>query len=59
MTVRAAIVTTLRNADAVLDDFIAHHLAAGFEHIFLFFDDPRDPGLERARELFGLQKPVR
>jgi hypothetical protein len=44
----AAIVTTLRNADAVLDDFVAHHIAIGFDHLFLFFDDPADPGLERA-----------
>ncbi len=49
MDQRAAIVTTLRNADEFLDDFVAHHLAAGFEHMFLFFDDPADPGLERAR----------
>jgi hypothetical protein len=44
---RAAIVTTLRNAGAVLDSFIAYHLAIGFEHIYLFFDDPADPDLPR------------
>ena len=43
----AAIVTTLKNADHVLDSFIAYHLAIGFEHIFLFFDDPADPGIRR------------
>ena len=42
----AAIVTTLRNAGPVLDSFIAYHLAIGFQHIFLFFDDPADPDLQ-------------
>jgi hypothetical protein len=45
----AAIVTTLRNAGAVLDSFVSYHRAIGFSHLFLFFDDPADPGLERAR----------
>ena len=44
---RAAIVTTLRNAGAVIDSFVAYHLANGFRHMFLFFDDPRDPDLHR------------
>jgi len=44
----AVIATTLKNAEHVLDSFIAYHLAIGFEHIFLFFDDPADPGLRRA-----------
>jgi hypothetical protein len=44
---RAAIVTTLRNAGAVIDSFVAYHLAVGFGRIFLFFDDPRDPDLPR------------
>jgi hypothetical protein len=44
---RAAIVTTLRNAGAGLDSFVAYHLAVGFEHIYLFFDDPADPDLPR------------
>jgi hypothetical protein len=45
---QAAIVTTLKNAGDVLDSFIAYHLAIGFAHIFLFFDDPSDPDLPRA-----------
>jgi hypothetical protein len=45
---QAAIVTTLKNAGNVLDSFIAYHLAIGFAHIFLFFDDPADPDLWRA-----------
>jgi hypothetical protein len=44
----AAIVTTLRNAGAVLDSFVSYHRAIGFSHVFLFFDDPADPDLARA-----------
>lgn len=45
--VRAAIVTTLRNAGNVLDSFISYHLSIGFSHLYLFFDDANDPGLPR------------
>ena len=45
----AAIVTTLRNAGQTIDSFIAYHLAIGFTHLFLFFDDPNDPDLSRVR----------
>lgn len=48
-TPNIAIVTTLRNAGRMLDSFIAYHLAIGFSHIFLFFDDPADPDLPRMR----------
>lgn len=47
MRASAAIVTTLRNAGAVLDSFIAWHRAIGFSHLFLFFDDPSDPDISR------------
>jgi hypothetical protein len=50
----AAIVTTLRNAGAVLDTFVAYHRAIGFAHFFLFFDDPFDPDLMRARDMTGV-----
>jgi hypothetical protein len=43
----AAIVTTLRDAGDSLDSFVAWHLAIGFDRIFLFFDDPRDPDMAR------------
>ncbi|ETX07276.1 glycosyltransferase family 2 protein [Candidatus Entotheonella palauensis] len=39
---RLAIATTLRNADDVLDSFIHYHQAIGFDHLFLFFDDPEE-----------------
>src|SRR4030095_16612518 len=44
----AAIVTTLRNADSVIDSFINYHKLIGFDHIFLFFDDPEDPSMQKA-----------
>jgi hypothetical protein len=31
----------------MLESFVAYHLHSGFAHLFLFFDDPADPGLER------------
>lgn len=49
MTSRAAIVTTLRDATATLRSFVAYHRAIGFQHLFLFFDDPADPMLDWAR----------
>ena len=47
---KIAIVTTLRDAGLVLDSFIQYHLAIGFDHLFLFFDEPNDPSLDRARQ---------
>lgn len=46
---RAALVTTLRGAAPVLDSFIRYHLGLGFAHLYLFFDDPGDPGIALAR----------
>ena len=46
-----AIVTTLRNAGKALNSFVAYHRAIGFAHLFLFFDDPADPDLHRARAM--------
>ena len=40
---KTAIVTTLIHAGSVLDFFIDYHLSLGFDHLFLFFDDPDDP----------------
>ncbi len=47
---RPAIVTTLRNADPVIDFFIDYHLAVGFWHLILFFDDPEDVSLSRVAQ---------
>jgi hypothetical protein len=49
MTSHAAIVTTLRDSAAVIESFVAYHRAIGFEHLFLFFDDPADSALAWAR----------
>ncbi len=49
MGARPAIVTTLLNPGSVLEFFIEYHLSIGFEHIFLFFDNPNDPAISRAR----------
>jgi hypothetical protein len=49
MTSHAAIVTTLRDSAAVIASFVAYHRAIGFEHLFLFFDDPADSALAWAR----------
>lgn len=46
---RVAIVTTLKNVGPMLDSFITYHLSVGFEHIFLFFDDPDDPSIPVAQ----------
>jgi hypothetical protein len=51
---RVAIATTLRNAGAVLESFIAYHRAIDFAHLFLFFDDPADPDLPRVRAMKGV-----
>ena len=40
---KTAIVTTLINASSVVEFFVQYHLHIGFDHIFLFFDDPADP----------------
>ena len=39
-SIKKATVTTLRDADAVLPSFVHYHLQTGFDHLFLFFDDP-------------------
>lgn len=50
-----AIVTTLRNAGAFLDDFIAWHQAVGFSRLYLVFDDPADPDFARVAGRPGVE----
>lgn len=50
-----AIVTTLREAGGLLDDFIAWHWALGFGRLYLVFDDPADPDLARVAGRPGVQ----
>jgi hypothetical protein len=47
---KAAIVTTLRDANLVIDSFIKYHLSIGFDCIFLFFDDPNDVSIKTAEK---------
>ena len=54
MSPRIALASTLRNAGAVLDSFIRYHRAIGFDHLFLFFDDPEDPAIDTARAYAGV-----
>jgi hypothetical protein len=51
MSARAAVVTTLINADKILGSFIKYHQSIGFDHIYLFFDDPNDKAIEKIRSI--------
>ncbi len=42
---KSAIVTTIRNTGASLLTFLDYHLHIGFDHIFIFCDDPNDAAL--------------
>lgn len=46
---KVAIVTTLKQADKVLKTFLEHHFSIGFDHIFLFFDDPEDLSIRESQ----------
>ena len=51
--VRVAIVSTMRFPEFgvhVVRSFVAYHLAKGFDHIFLFFDDAEDTAAMVAKE---------
>jgi len=48
MQQKVAIVATVRNIGPPLLSFIRYHLAIGFDHLFLFFDDPEDPSIADA-----------
>ena len=45
-----AVVTTLRDAQPVIDSFIQYHLHIGFDKIYLFFDDKDDPSVSIAEK---------
>jgi len=49
---RVAIVTTLRAVpDSMLRGFVRWHLQLGFCRLYLYFDDPADPGIRVAKQL--------
>mgnify|MGYP006162280625 CR=1 FL=1 len=37
---RAGIVTTVKDFAALADSWCAYHLSIGFEHLYVYFDDP-------------------
>ena len=48
-SVRTAVVTTVRKPPrAMWHDFLSYHLFIGFDHIFVFHDDPDDVEIGRA-----------
>ncbi len=54
MTRSAAIVTTMRGAGATIASFVAYHRHLGFDHIYLFADDPAEDAVAIARALPGV-----
>lgn len=46
MKSRTAIVMTVKNPGVSIHSFIKYHTTIGFEHIYIFFDDPADPWLD-------------
>jgi len=49
--IRTAIVTTLINAEKIVDSFIRYHLDIGFDHIYLFFDDPNEKTIAMVKNM--------
>jgi Glycosyl transferase family 2 len=47
---RVATVTMVKQPGPLLGSFIEYHLAIGFDHLFLFFDDPNDPSIAEAQQ---------
>lgn len=48
--VKVAIVTTCKGGGETTVSWMAYHLEVGFDHLFMFFDDPNDPALGDARK---------
>jgi glycosyl transferase family 2 len=46
---KIAIYTMLKNPGPLLGSFLKYHLSIGFDHIFLFFDDPHDESVPEAQ----------
>jgi hypothetical protein len=45
-SITVAIVTTCRGAGHTIRSWINYHLHIGFDHLFLFFDDPNDEAIQ-------------
>ena len=54
--VKVAVVSTLKMPEGrskPVDSFLRYHLSVGFDHIFLFFDDPADRSIGGSIYLLG------
>jgi hypothetical protein len=51
MTSSVATATTIRAPVNQTLAFVGYHLQAGVDHMFLYFDDPRDPSTPRLRDV--------
>jgi len=47
MAPSVATATTINAPVAQTRAFVGYHLRAGIDHMFLYFDDPRDPAISR------------
>lgn len=41
---RAGVVATVKDFDSLADSWCRYHLAVGFEHLYIYFDDPSELG---------------
>jgi len=48
--VKIAIVTTCKGGGETTASWMTYHLEAGFDHLFMFFDDPADPAISDAKK---------
>lgn len=46
-SIKTAIISTIRDAESVIDSFIDYHLSIGFDRLILFADSPDEPYLKR------------
>lgn len=49
------IVATVKEPPEVIENFVAHHILMGVNRIWLFFDDPEDPSIERLGALEAVE----
>jgi len=52
---RVCLVTTVRDPGVGFEGFLKYHLKIGFEKLYVFFDDPKDPAIKIARKIKGVE----
>jgi hypothetical protein len=52
---RVCITTTVRDPGPQFEGFLKYHLKTGFEKIYVFFDNPKDPSIPMTRLIKGVQ----